>query len=507
MSVIGYQWLSHCYDCRAVQPFAIRSEIGRSRSTRESAETTLEIYPASYRPDATLSGHLTFALRYEGVHLEFLSRLFAKPQVSTELESWIQQEPTGAYARRAGFFYEWLTGEILNVSDLKQGNYIDALNPADFLTGIPVKHPRWRIRDNLPGNRDFCPVVRRTAAVQAAERYDLEGELRSLESDFGIDLLRRSTVWIGMRESRASFQIEHETHQEDRIQRFARVMETQCGKYDNPFEIKHLEQLQHDILGENALRYGVRCSPIYVGHTSHYQPVVDYIAPHWSQLLSMLEGLSCHLQRTAGVSSIVRAATAAFGFVYIHPMTDGNGRISRFLINDVLRRDGLLPVPLVLPVSVAIAQNSRSRADYDRILETFSRPLMQHFAGRYCFANTIVAADGTHYNFHFDGYDDALPTWRYPDLTQHVIYLARILDDTIRQQMRAEAIFLRANDQARQAIKEIIEMPDPDIDRIIRSVRENDGQLSNKLLKLYPLLDQRDELAQQIATVIQEAFK
>lgn len=36
----------------------------------------------------------------------------------------------------------------------------------------------------------------------------------------------------------------------------------------------------------------------------------------------------------------MRSAVAAFGFVYIHPLADGNGRVHRFLVNDILRRDG-----------------------------------------------------------------------------------------------------------------------------------------------------------------------
>ena len=55
------------------------------------------------RPAATLAAHLGFALKHEGVHLEFLARLFeAIP--ATEIEAWIaaqrpladgQGEPTG----------------------------------------------------------------------------------------------------------------------------------------------------------------------------------------------------------------------------------------------------------------------------------------------------------------------------------------------------------------------------------------------------------------------------
>ena len=33
---------------------------------------------------------------------------------------------------------------------------------------------------------------------------------------------------------------------------------------------------------------------------------------------------------TKGQSSLMRSAVIAFGFVYIHPLADGNGRIHRF---------------------------------------------------------------------------------------------------------------------------------------------------------------------------------
>ena len=42
--------------------------------------------------------------------------------------------------------------------------------------------------------------------------------------------------------------------------------------------------------------------------------------------------------------------------------------------------------------------------------------------------------------------------------------------------------------QARAAIKDIVEMPDMQIDRIVRSVDANQGKLSNVLLTEAPLL-------------------
>ena len=187
-------------------------------------------------------------------------------------------------------------------------------------------------------------------------------------------------------------------------------------------------------------------------------------------------------------------------------MADGNGRISRFLINDVLRRDGVLPAPIILPVSATITHSTYNRADYDRVLERFSKPLMQRYGDRYNFGETVKAGDGVAYNFHFSAYDDALPAWRYPDLTAHVGYLANVIDQTLTHEMRDEARFLQAHEGARQAIKQVLEAPDIELDVIIRSVRENGNRISNKLTKRYPLLADKPALAEHIRDAVAGAF-
>jgi hypothetical protein len=506
MTPVGYQWLSCTFNTAPVQPWIVRSEIGGPRSTFREGDLRREVYPEAYRPAATLSGHLAFAFKYEGVHLEFLARLFRLSEVRHALEQWIGRESTGAYARRAGFLYEWLMPDRLAVSGVTRGNYVNALDPEQYVVGAAINCPRWRVRDNLLGYRDYCPMIRRVAAVQAAEQFDLPARLAELETDFGIDLMMRSAVWLTVKESRASFLIEREQNREDRIRRFAAVMESECGQHAEPLAPETLTLLQQAILGATALRYGIRRSPVYVGHAVRYQPVVDYIAPHWNQVNALLAGLAGFLDRTRGGSPIVRAATAAFGFVYIHPMVDGNGRISRFLINEVLRRDGATPPPIILPVSATITNSARDRAAYDQALEGFSRPLMRHYAEQYYFGATATAEDGIEYNLYFDGYDDALPVWRYPDFTAQVVYLAGVIDATLTREMRNEAGFLRANDRARTAIKDFLEAPDHELDGIIRSVRENGSAISNHLRKRYPRLAEQPELSECIVEAIATAF-
>src|SRR5690606_4093724 len=140
-----------------------------------------------------------------------------------------------------------------------------------------------------------------------------------------------------------------------------------------------LAALQKGILGTAALRLGVRRSPVFVGQASMREDVVHYIGPHFSALGDMLAGLQAFEQATRGRESLARAAAIAFGFVYLHPMSDGNGRIHRFLINDTLLRDQAIPAGVILPVSATITSVREFGHGYDRVLEVFSRPFMRRY--------------------------------------------------------------------------------------------------------------------------------
>ncbi|WP_196762985.1 hypothetical protein, partial [Acidithiobacillus ferrooxidans] len=248
-----------------MQPFRAQSAIAGSRATVREGGYVREFYTPVARPANTLAGHLAFALKHEGIHLEFLARLF-EVAPAADLEAWIVAEPTGQYARRAGFLYEYLTGRQLAFPGVATGNYVTALDEKTYLTASqPVNNPRWRVRDNLPGTRDYCPLVLRTARVRQAEQYDCAQHLADLEVEFGADVLQRSAIWLTIKESRANFAIEHEEQHVDRVRRFAAVMEQRCGQYEEPLSEGALGALQAQILGPRATRYGVRRSPVFVG--------------------------------------------------------------------------------------------------------------------------------------------------------------------------------------------------------------------------------------------------
>lgn len=121
-------------------------------------------------------------------------------------------------------------------------------------------------------------------------------------------------------------------------------------------------------------------------------------------------------------------------------------------------------------------------------------------------ATSQLYPDGVQSNFEFAGYDAALPAWRYPDLTVQVEYMADVIDSTIRQEMRTEVGILQEWTIARRMVKDIIDGPDADIDRIIRSVRDNQGAVSNKLRKEFPVLESL-EIVADLVGVLKTAFK
>ena len=485
---VGSQWLAREFGAEPVQPFPIRTRVGGPRPGKSSDAYPIDTIPASRRPEPTFAANLAFALRREAVHIEFLARLFrAVPR--RYLEHWIRSEPSGRHARRAGFLFEWLTGETLDVPGHLSGGYVDVLDANQVVVSSTSRNStRWRVRDNLPGTRFFCPTVRRTPGVRTAETVDFASRLAQLGAEYGDDVLIRSAVWLTLKESRSSFQIEQESSQTDRIRRFAAAMEQRIGTDVNPLGEEFLRTLQRDILGENALRIGLRRSPVFIGETRQFGETIHYVAPHWDQIGGMLDGLRQFETSTRGASSIIRAAVLSFGFVYIHPMADGNGRISRFLVNETLRRDGAVPAPFLLPISASITRSAADRASYDRALEAFSRPFMRRYADACKFGKRVVCDDGIETNFQFEADDDARFTWSFPDLTTQCEYLHGVVEETIDFEWRREADWLVEWHRTRARIKEIVEAPDVELDRIIRSVRENNGRLSGKLRDEFPFL-------------------
>jgi hypothetical protein len=450
-----------------------------------------ETYPSKYWPGDGVSDHLEFALKYDGTNLAILASLF-QVMPPGEFQAYVQSKPTGKYARRLWFLYEFLTGMRLAMDDVERGNYIDLLDPDQYYTvasARPVR--RQRINDNLLGEGRFCPTVRRTDTLRGFETADLPQRCREVVSGYAPELLKRAMSYLYTKETKSSFEIEQLKPNSTRTERFIALLqmaesEDFCGK-------TRLIELQNRIAEPRFRASDYRMSQNYVGETVAWQKErIHFACPKPEDLAGLMEGLTAaHKQmETGGVSPVVHAAAVAYGFVFLHPFEDGNGRIHRFLIHNILARRGFTPEGIMFPVSAAML---KELAGYDASLEAFSRPLM-------ALVEYALDEEG-----RMTVGNDTARWYRYIDMTPQAEALFRFIERTIDAELVEELAFLANYDRTKQAIQEIVDMPDRQIDLFIRICLRNNGRLSaRKRASSFGFLSE-DEVA-RMERAVQSAY-
>lgn len=168
-----------------------------------------ETFPERYAPGDADFDHLVFALKYDGVELAILGRLFRSLDRG-ELEGRIAAKPTSKYTRRIFFLFELLTGERLALADLQRSRYCEVLESDEYFVSAGRPVPRYRVNDNLLGDAGFCPVVRRTPLLTAASGKDLGQRAREIISAVDPSLLTRALSYLYTKETKSSFAIERE---------------------------------------------------------------------------------------------------------------------------------------------------------------------------------------------------------------------------------------------------------------------------------------------------------
>ena len=162
-----------------------------------------------HEPEATLEGHLTFALKYEGLDLAGLKRLFLAVGPA-DIEALVRATPTGSYARRIWFLYEWLTGGQLDLPSADKGAYVSAVDPELQYASEGVNSPRHRVRNNMPGTPEFCPLVFRTRTLDEFVAMNLAERARVIVNNVSRDLLARTAAFLLLKDSKSSYVIEGE---------------------------------------------------------------------------------------------------------------------------------------------------------------------------------------------------------------------------------------------------------------------------------------------------------
>jgi hypothetical protein len=492
---IGYEWLVRELGITALPHWRATYLTDRSWRRSYSADGRQIVeYPRQYfavRAPAPLS-HLEFAVKQEGINLGILKATFDSLS-PTELAAFCNEKPYSATRRRIWFLYEFFRGTRLDIPDLRLGNYISLL--AETLYYAPRGHHsrRHRVRANLLGDQRFCPIVRRTAALDRWVSMQLDEEARRLVNQYDPATLHRAVAYLYAKETRSSYAIERESPSADKVERFVHAL--RAIDRDAALTKKKLIEVQNTIVSDARFEdRDYRDIQNYVGETNlRYQEVVHFVAPKPQDVPELMDGLlhamTIGLQAPA-LHPVVLAAIVSFGFVLIHPFNDGNGRLHRYLIHHVLARRDFTPPGIIVPVSAPILADLRA---YDDCLESFSKPLLEKV--RFELDNdarmTVLG--------------DTADLYRYIDFTQMAEYLFACVEKAIRDDFAAELKFLAGFDAAKRAVEARVDLPDPLVNLFIRVCAQNGWKLSKTKRESHFSMLTDDEIA-TLESAIRHAF-
>lgn len=462
---------------------------GHIRGSRR-AERDWTVFDKRYWSGDKFTDHLTFALRHEPIDLLILKRAFeALP--APEMVVFIKAAPTGTLARRTWFFYEMLTGTLLDIEDAVTVTAVDALDPRAYFTGTARLSKRHRVRDNLLGRGDYCPSIRRTRMLDSFMTRGLAHKAAETVGRAGGQLIARAASFLLLADSRASFEIEGERPPRNRLERWGRAV-LQAGR--DSLSLDELNRL-HRVLIEDTrfIRPGLRPDGVFLGERDHDgDPLPEFIGARPEDLTTLVSGLVAANERMheSDLDPVLQAAATAFGFVYIHPYQDGNGRLHRCLIHHVLAERKFTPPAMVFPVSSVMLDRIDA---YGATLRDHSGPLMDFIAWRPTPDHNVEVTNNTS------------DLYRYFDCTAAAEFLYSCIARTVEHDLPNEIDFLRRQDEALSRIMDIVDMPDRLAQNLLMFMRQNGGQIPKRRLD-NEFAALTDDEAMRIERIYSEVF-
>lgn len=463
--IIGYAAMIHKWKLKMPYPTLISLVCDKNLKYKNE---NWQVFSSSYLPEDNLFKNIVFALKYEGINLLFFKKLFEVLPKSSIVEL-VKNDPTGQYSRRIWFLYEWLMNDLLEIenADIKI-KYVNVLN--DTLQYALVggdKSPRHRIINNLPGTRDFCPLIRKTPKLEQYIACDLLAQNNRTLKGIHRDILLRTSAFLMLKDSKASFSIEGESPKSKRTARWAKAI-GQAGAID--LSTEELLRLQQVVIeNDRFVEMGFRTKGGFVGEHDRItgEPVPSHISARWQDVKQLTDGMlsTYKLQMQSEIDPVISAAAIAFGFVFIHPFEDGNGRIHRYLIHHILAKKQFTQQGIIFPVSASILSHID---DYRKVLESYSLPLLD-----------LIEWEETK-NHNVEVMNETIDFYRYFDATRQAEFLYNCVDDTIRNIIPEEINYLIKYDEFKRYLDDEFEMPDTTVALLIKFLEQNNGKLSKR---------------------------
>jgi hypothetical protein len=241
------------------------------------------------------------------------------------------------------------------------------------------------------------------------------------------------------------------------------------------------------------VRAGLRDNGVFLGERDHDgDPLPEFIGARPGDLADLLTGLLEANDRMGqeGLDPVLQAAATAFGFVYVHPFEDGNGRLHRCLIHHVLAERKFTPPGMVFPVSSVMLDRID---DYRKALQAHSGPLMPFIEWRPTPDRNVEVLN------------DTADLYRYFDCTEAAEFLYACVSRTVEHDLPREIEYLRRHDEAVRRIMDTVEMPDRLAENLLMFIRQNKGTLPKKR-RANEFKQLRDDEVMLLEGIVRDAF-
>lgn len=468
MKAVGYAFVQVTLGISAL-PLR-RPAIVQPVTRLKQIDNTLAVPPAMAPAPDDILGHILFALKHEGINLGILIQ--ALPQIPIQtIENVLRESPNGIYIRKACYLREAFTGEPIRQSTPVRGVFVPLFDPKRYITRAGPRNSRWRIEFNGLGSLAYCATVERTAELEALLNHDILGRARTFIDSLPKVMMDRAINWAYLSETQDSFAIEREAPSADKAHRFIELLQQAHDR--RPLSEEYLIALQNATVSNKLdMAAAYRHEQNHLAGALPGAAGVTYVPPPPELCRELMEELIQFANEAPDqVDPLIAAGIISFGFVFLHPFMDGNGRLSRFLIHQTLCRSKALEHGLLLPVSVAM---KRDEEHYLETLLAFSKPARDWWSVRWI--------DYGNLTFDFTGHPSI---YRYWDATPAVTFTLEMAQRALEVELQQETIFLKRFDQIVTAVNDNYDVRGSDLANLVMMCLTNDGKMSKNRRKQY----------------------